>query len=89
MTQSLQNRREFILFLSKTFDITPGEASYLSWKTGLEKDFNDFATFISSGISLDNFDLVVKVMKEESSKFQKFLDELQNRKETGKSFRNT
>jgi hypothetical protein len=89
MTHPLQNRREFILFLAKTFEITPGEASYLSWKTGLEDDFTDFATFISSDISLNNYDLAVKFLKEKSPKFQKFLDELQNRKETGKSFKST
>ena len=89
MTQPLQNRKKFILFLAKTFGITQGEASFLSWKTGLDKDFTDFDTFISSGISLNNYDSSVMFLKEKSSKFQKFLDEMQNRKETGKSFKNT
>jgi len=88
MNQPLQNRKEFILFLAKTFEITQGEASYLSWKTGLERDFTDFNTILASGFSLDNYDAAVKFLKEKSSKSQKFLDEMQNRKETGKSFKN-
>jgi hypothetical protein len=89
MTQPLQNRKPFILFLAKTFGITEGEASYLSWKTGLEKDFTDFDTFLAAGFSLNSYDSDVMFLKEKSSKFQKFLDEMQNRKETGKLFKNT
>jgi hypothetical protein len=84
----IQSRKKFISFLSNTFDITQNEASYLSWKTGIEKDFTDF-TFISSDVSFNNYDQTVKFMQQKSSKFQTFLDELQNRKETEKSFKKT
>ena len=87
MTENLLNRKAFISFLADRFDITQGEASYLSWKTGIEHDFTDSDKIINEALSLHNDDRSLKLLLERSSKFKEFLDELQSRKETGKSFR--
>jgi hypothetical protein len=87
MTENLLNRRAFISFLADRFNRTQGEASYLSWKTGIEHDFTDSDKTINEGLSLQNDDRDLKFLLQISSRFKEFLDELQNRKETGKSFK--
>ena len=87
MTENLLNRKAFISFLADRFNITQGEASYISWKTGIEHDFIDFDNFSYESLSLQNDDRALKFLLQKSSKFKEFLDELQNRKETGQSFK--
>jgi hypothetical protein len=87
MTENLLNRKAFISSLADRFNITQGEASYLSWKTGIEYDFTDSDKIIIEALSLHNDDRALKLMLEKSSKFKNFLDELQNRKEAGQSFK--
>ena len=81
----IQNRKKFISLLAGIFDIAQNEASYVSWKTGLENDVTDFDSFIFENPSRE-YDKALIVIKK-SSKFQMFLDELQNRKQTGQSFK--
>ena len=81
----IQNRKKFISLLADKFDIAENEASFVSWKTGLENDFTELDIFILENPSSES-DQILKIFQK-SSKFQMFLNELQDRKETDKSFK--
>ena len=81
----IQNRKKIISLLADIFDIAQNEASYVSWKTGLENYVTDFDKFVFENPSLEYDKTLIFIQK--SSKFKEFSNELQNRKETGQSFK--